>query len=44
MWFFKYLFCLVFKHVWVGSLYKYCLRCGKLELEHANMHVHNLGN
>jgi hypothetical protein len=33
MWIFKYLVCLVNKHQYVGSGYKYCLRCGKLEQE-----------
>jgi len=42
MWVFKYLVCLVSKHQYVGSNYKYCLRCGKLERENAlePVHVH----
>jgi hypothetical protein len=32
MWRFKYLVCLVTCHNWAGSNYRYCLRCGKLEL------------
>ncbi len=32
MWVFKYLVCLVKDHIWVGSRYRYCLRCGKLEM------------
>ncbi len=36
MWIFKYLVCLISRqHIWVGSTYKYCVRCGKLEAEHA---------
>jgi hypothetical protein len=31
MWVFKYLLCLFLKHDYVGSGYKYCLRCGKLD-------------
>ncbi len=31
MWVFKYLKCLIYKHIWIGSIYRYCLRCGKLE-------------
>ncbi len=31
-WILKYLICLVNRHIWVGSRYQYCLRCGKLEL------------
>jgi hypothetical protein len=46
MWRFKYLICLISKHLWIGSLYKYCLRCGKLEIEEeqvqAHAHVHNI--
>jgi hypothetical protein len=38
MWRLKYLICLVSRHIWIGSLYRYCLRCGKLELEHAHIH------
>jgi len=30
MWVFKYLVCLVKHHDWVGSVYQYCPRCGKL--------------
>jgi hypothetical protein len=36
MWRFKYVICLVSRHIWIGSLYRYCLRCGKLEIEHAH--------
>jgi hypothetical protein len=36
MWRFKYLVCLISKHIWIGSLYRYCVRCGKLEIEHAH--------
>ena len=32
MWVFKYVVCLVKEHIWVGSRYRYCLRCGKLEM------------
>jgi len=32
MWIFKYVVCLVKDHIWVGSHYRYCLRCGKLEM------------
>ena len=32
MWVFKYLICLITDHLWVGSRYRYCLRCGKLEI------------
>jgi hypothetical protein len=32
MWVFKYLVCIVKDHIWVGSHYQYCLRCGKLEM------------
>ena len=35
MWRFKYLVCLISKHVWIGSLKRYCLRCGKLEMQHS---------
>ena len=35
MWIFKYVVCLVSRHhLWIGSVYKYCVRCGKLECEH----------
>jgi hypothetical protein len=40
MWVFKYLICLVNKHLFVGSGYRYCLRCGKLDLEHQFQPVH----
>ncbi len=38
MWIFKYLVCLVHKHIfiditWQGSPYQYCLRCGQIELQ-----------
>jgi len=36
MWIFKYFICLLNKHIWTGSFYRYCLRCGKLEIEHAH--------
>ena len=36
MWILKLVVCLFFGHVWIGSMYKYCVRCGKLELEHAH--------
>ncbi len=36
VWIFKYLVCLVRDHIWVGSRYRYCLRCGKLELVNDN--------
>ena len=37
MWIFKYLVCLVRKHIftniiWQGSPYQDCLRCGKVEV------------
>ncbi len=32
MWILKYIICLVHRHIWVGSRYHYCLRCGKLEI------------
>ena len=32
MWIIRYLVCLVSKHIWAGSIYRYCLRCGKLEM------------
>jgi hypothetical protein len=32
MWRLKYLVCLVAHHSWVGFRYRYCLRCGKLEI------------
>lgn len=32
MWVFKYFVCIVKDHIWVGSRYRYCLRCGKLEM------------
>jgi hypothetical protein len=35
MWIFKYMICLFTQHMWVGSSYKYCLRCGKVETKHA---------
>jgi hypothetical protein len=40
MWVFKYLVCLISKHLFVGSQYKYCLRCGKLELEQEPQPIH----
>lgn len=37
MWIFKYFICLLSRHhLWIGSLYKYCVRCGKIELERAD--------
>ena len=38
MWILKYLVCLVHDHNFIGmtwkhSLYRYCLRCGKIEAE-----------
>jgi hypothetical protein len=33
MWIIGYLQCLVKHHLWVGSGYRYCLRCGKLEFD-----------
>ncbi len=35
-WILKYLICLVNRHIWVGSRYQYCLRCGKLGLQLEN--------
>jgi len=40
MWVFKYLICLVLKHIfvnilWEDSPYQYCLRCGKIEVHDA---------
>jgi hypothetical protein len=32
MWRLKYLVCLVSHHNWIGFRYRYCLRCGKLEI------------
>jgi hypothetical protein len=32
MWRLKYLVCLVAHHNWMGVRYRYCLRCGKLEI------------
>jgi hypothetical protein len=34
MWIFKYVKCVVTRHIWIGSVYKYCVRCGKLDIEH----------
>jgi len=34
---FKYLICLVTDHIWVGSRYHYCLRCGKLEFSRGTL-------
>ena len=31
MWILWFLVCIVLKHSWTGSTYRYCLRCGKLE-------------
>ena len=32
MWRLKYVICLLTHHCWIGSDYKYCVRCGKLEI------------
>lgn len=42
MWIFKYLICLISSHLWIGSIYKYCLRCGKLEVEPTVEHAHEV--
>jgi hypothetical protein len=34
MWIVMYLVCLIKHHLWIGSMYRYCVRCGKLEIEH----------
>jgi hypothetical protein len=39
MWIFRYLLCLIKDHIWVGSSYRYCLRCSKLELATVNDHT-----
>ena len=33
MWVISYVKCMVRKHLWIGSNYRYCVRCGKLELD-----------
>jgi hypothetical protein len=40
MWIFKYLVCLIKNHAFIGSGYKYCVRCGKLDFEHDFLPVH----
>ena len=44
MWIFKYLICLVKNHNWVGSGYRYCLRCGKLTQETVTGELTEEGN
>ena len=39
MWVLKYIICIIRKHIFAAmsledSPYQYCLRCGKVELEH----------
>jgi hypothetical protein len=35
MWIFKYIVCLFYRHIWIGSSNKYCVRCGKAESKDA---------